>query len=184
MMKSSLILAAGLGSTNAFNYFSCFTGQGFEDKLLAYATSIADGNASTDCYTAAEEYSSIVQTLTDEITNFSKDSLFTSFKYVYSVAIELTDYNVACKSTLISEQLTPRLSTLGGALNLIQTLVQGFFAWSPLFSEGIDGMMTATTCGEFGTASGSFWRELVVYIAPDSVFFDLVDNDVQDQNNN
>ena len=181
MMKSSLILAAGLGASNAFSYFDCLTGDGFENKLLAYATAIAnDASTDTDCYVAAENYASVVQTFTDEMSTFTKDTIFSSVKYLYSVAIELTDYNVACKSTLIAEQLTPRLSTLGGALNLIQTLVQGFFAWSPLYSDGIDGMMTATSCAEFGAASGNFWRELVVYIAPDSVFFDLVDTEVED----
>ena len=85
---------------------------------------------------------------------------------------------------MIAEQLTPRVSTLAGGLNLVATLVQGFFAWSPLYSEGINMIIEADSCAEIGTGFGNFWRHLIVYIAPEEVFYNEVDDDVTDQTNN
>ena len=92
-MKSSLFLAASsLAATNAFSYFDCMTGQGFEDRILAFALAVVeDGTTESDCYIAAQEYATVVQTFTDEISHWSKDTIFASFTALYSVAIEITD---------------------------------------------------------------------------------------------
>ena len=50
---------------------------------------------------------------------------------------------MACQKTVIAEQVTPRVRTLHGALNLATTLIQGYFAWTPLYSEGIDKIINA-----------------------------------------
>ena len=92
-MKSSLFLAASsLAATNAFTYFDCMTGDGFEERILAFALAVVEnGTEESDCYIAAQEYADVIQTFTDEITHWSKDTAFAAFEALYSVAIEVTD---------------------------------------------------------------------------------------------
>ena len=183
-MKAASILALASSTVNGLNYGTCFYGSGLKNQQLGFATAIGDGDTSTDCYASSVQFGEVIDTLVEAFDDLDTSSWTAPIQTINDLGIEFTDLATSCRYIVMSQQLKPRISTLHGFFEFVATFVLGYFAWTPLFDQGVDGISSASSCNEFGTGMGYFMSYALIYEAPDSVFYNDVIESVDTYINN
>ena len=152
-------------------------GQGFQHDT---------SDTSTDCFATTFTTVHAVNSLVASAVNISVDTWAVPIQRTAEISVELTNMWTVCKTTNFAKQMSTRLSTMSGVLDMASTAgmaiaihyIQGID--TPLFTAGND-YLTADSCGKTANALARILQYTLNYEVPNEFYAEMLSVSLADQ---